>query len=408
MPVYEYRALDPSGRKASGVLDAESPASAAQRLRNSGLFPSEIRETSSGKGSGVGVSMHPGRLFSRVKASELAAATRQLSILIGSGVPLVGCLEVLVSQNPNHELKRVISQVKDRINEGGTLAEALSMHPKVFSPMYVSMVEAGETSGSLDLVLERLADITEQREAMRARLRAALAYPLFMSLVGIAVVFFLLAFIVPNITTVFSEMRRSLPPATSALLAVSGFLRSWWWLLLGATIGSAIVMRRIVATGAGRRNWDRLRLVVPVFGKIYHKVLLARFGRTLGTLLAGGVRLIPALQIVRGILDNCCFQVCIDGAVEEIKAGSSLAGSLGKSKWFPPLIVQMIQVGEKSGDLEQMLNRSADSYEREAESVTMAVTSLLEPIMILVMGAVVGFIVISILLPIFEMSRLIR
>ncbi len=408
MPVYEYTALDASGRKSSGLIDADSPLAARQRLRETGIFPVEVAEALLRADGDLSGRIPFARIFQRVKVSELAMATRQLSILLSAGVPLIGCLEAIISQSSNPAFKRVMAQVKDAINEGMGLAPALSRHPRLFSPMYVSMVEAGETSGSLDLVLDRLSDLMEQRQTLRNRLRAVLAYPIFMSFVGVIVVFFLLAFIVPNITSIFTEMRRALPPTTTALIAVSAFLQSYWWLLLLCIAGAAASLGRLRKTARGKRLWDKARLSLPVAGGVYHKILLARFGRTLATLLAGGVQLIPALGIVRSVLDNVVFQQSIDAAIEDIRAGRSLSGSLGRNKWFPPIVLQMIAVGEKSGDLEQMLDRIALTYEREAESLTVAFTSLLEPLMILVMGLLVGFIVISILLPIFEMSRMIR
>jgi len=408
MPVYEYTALDASGRKSSGLIDADSPLAARQRLRDTGIFPVEVGEALLRAGGDFSGRIPFTKIFQRVKVSELAMATRQLSILLGAGVPLIGCLEAIIGQTGNPSLKRVMAQVKDAINEGAALAPALARHPRLFSPMYVSMVEAGEASGSLDLVLDRLSDLMEQRQTLRNRLRAVLAYPVFMSFVGLIVVFFLLAFIVPNITSIFTEMRRALPPTTTALIAASSFLQSYWWIVLLCMAGAAALFGRLKNTARGKRLWDRIRLSLPVVGGVYHRILLARFGRTLATLLAGGVQLIPALGIVRSVLDNEIFKHSIDEAAEDIRAGRSLSGSLSQNEWFPPIVLQMIAVGEKSGDLEKMLDRISLTYEREAESQTIAFTSLLEPVMILMMGLLVGFIVISILLPIFEMSRMIR
>ncbi len=404
MPVYEYKVLDPSGRKSSGIIDAESAAMARRKLRSSGVYPVEVRESEARRSGRIAVS----GIFQRIREAELSTATRHISVLLKAGLPLLMALDAVIAQGGSAGLKRVLSQVKDAINQGGTLASALSEHPKVFTSAYVSMVRAGETSGTLDIVLERLAELGEQRMAFRSRLRAALAYPIFMSIIGVLVVFFLLTFIVPNITAVFEEMRRGLPPATKALIGLSTFMRDYWWALLLGLAALLASLARLVKTGPGRRRWDELKLVVPIAGKIYHKVLLARFGRNLGILLQGGVQLVPALSILRSIMDNVCFQDCLDRAKEEIQAGKSLSASLTGCKWFPPLAVQMVSVGERSGELEEMLVRCADSYEREAESMTVAATSLLEPVMILAMGLVVGFVVISILLPIFEMSRMIR
>jgi general secretion pathway protein F len=301
-----------------------------------------------------------------------------------------------------------VAQIKESVNEGNSLAASLSQHPKQFSNIYVNMVRAGEASGALDVVLGRLAEYGEHEHALRGRFKAALAYPVFMCLVGSLVLFFLITFIVPNITRVFSEMQHTLPLPTLALISVSGFLKSLWWVVILLGVGLVIGVKQFIKTSRGRYAWDRLRLRMPVLGAVNQKIALARFARTLGTLLESGVPLLSALEIVRNVVNNTLIGEAIDNATEEIEAGKSLAIPLGRSPWFPSIAVQMISVGEQSGELESMLNKISDTYERDVESQIMAMTSMLEPVMILVMGLVVGFIVISILLPIFEMNQMIR
>jgi general secretion pathway protein F len=347
-------------------------------------------------------------VFNRVRPGEVSVATRQLAILLGAGVPLVGSLEGLIAQVPNPALKKIIAQIKESVNEGNSLAFALSSHPKIFSNVYVNMVRAGEASGSLDIVLDRLADLGEHHEALKGRFRAALAYPIFMFFIGSVVLFFLITFVVPNITRIFTEMKQTLPLATVILIHVSSFLRSFWWLVLAAIAGVVLLLRRLVKTPKGRYVWDELQLRVPVVGPVVQRIALARFGRTLGSLLNSGVPLISAIQIVRNIVSNVIIADVLDNAVEEIQEGKSLASPLAQSRWFPSIVIQMISVGEQSGELEAMLDKVAETYEREVESQVMAMTAMLEPLMILVMGLAVGFIVISILLPIFEMNQMIR
>ena len=408
MPVYEYTALDRAGKTKKGILDADSTVAARQKLRGSGIFPVEVKEVlSKPKGIPSGPVSLIG-LLKGVKPGEIFAMTRQLSILLGAGVPLVKSLDALISQITNSMLQKIMAQIKESVNEGNSLAFSLSQHPKFFSNLYVNMVDSGEASGSLDVVLGRLAEFGEHQQALRGRFKAALAYPAFMSLIGTVVLFFLITFIVPNITKIFTDMHQTLPLPTVVLIEVSNFMLSFWWVILIAFLIGIVILKQSKKRPGVHYIWDKLKLRIPVLGPINQKIALARFGRTLGSLLQSGVPLITALQIVGKIVDNSLIARVIDNAIDEIQAGRSLASTLDQSRWFPPIAVQMISVGEQSGELEGMLNKIADTYEREAESHIMALTSMLEPVMILVMGLIVGFVVISILLPIFEMNQMIR
>ncbi|MBW1732845.1 MAG: type II secretion system inner membrane protein GspF [Deltaproteobacteria bacterium] len=408
MPVYEYRALDRAGKSKNGIVDAESPVAARQKLRGSGVFPVELKESSSSPEQVAQDRPPISTLFKRVRPAELAVATRQLAILLGAGITLVASLDAMISQVPNPLLKKILAQIKESVNEGNSLASSLAKHPKIFSQIYVNMVRAGEESGSLDLVLYRLSELTEHQQALRGRLKAALIYPLFMLLIGALVLFFLITFIVPNITKIFDEMHQVLPLPTLILIGTSGFLKSFWWLVLGGLGFGALVMRRLIRTPKGRHIWDRFKLVMPVVGPINTRTAMARFSRTLGSLLQNGVPLLTALGIVKNIVSNTLMAQAIDTSMADIQSGKALSASLSRSKWFPPLAIQMISAGEQSGEIEAMLNKIAEIYEGEVESQVLAITSLLEPVMILFMGLTVGFIVISILLPIFEMNQMIR
>jgi general secretion pathway protein F len=408
MPVYEYTALDGSGKSINGIVDADSPLAARQRLRGSGIFPVEVRETSSTPRDLRSGPVSVSALLKRVKPGEISVATRQLATLLGAGVPLVASLEGLISQITNPLLKKMMAEIKESVNEGNSLAHALSAYPRAFSNVYVNMVRAGEASGSLDVVLDRLADLGEHQEALRGRFRAAMAYPVFMFFIGTLVLFFLITFVIPDITQVFIEMHQTLPLPTLALISVSNFLKSFWWLVALAIACGVLILRRFRKTSKGQYVWDEAKLRIPILGPINRKIALARFARTLGSLLQAGVPLMSALQIVRNIVNNVLIADVLDIAVEEIQAGKDLAGSLGQSRWFPSIVVQMITVGEQSGELETMLGKIADTYERDVANRVMAMTSMLEPVMILVMGVIVLVIVLSILLPIFEMNQMIR
>ena len=408
MPVYEYTALNGAGKNVKGIIDADSEVAARHKLRGSGVFPVQVKKTSSKPKDVPSSSIPVSNFFKRVKQGELSATTRQLSILLGAGVTLVASLDALIYQASNPILKKILAQTKESVNEGRSLAFSLSQHPKVFSQIYINMVRAGEASGSLDLVLDRLAEFSEKQEALRGRFRAAMAYPVFMFFIGSVILFFLITFIVPNITKIFSDMHQSLPLPTLALIEISSFLKSFWWLVLLTLIACIILVRRLIKMPRGTQIWDEIKLRIPIVGSINMKMAIARFGRTLGSLLRSGVPLLSALQIVRNIVNNTLIAEVIDSAMEDIEAGASIATPLAQSRWFPPIAIQMISVGEQSGELESMLDKIADVYERETEAKIMAMTSMLEPVMILVMGVVVGFIVISILLPIFEMNQMIR
>ena len=408
MPVYEYTALDRTGKTTTGIIDADSPVGARQKLRGSGIFPVEVKESTSRlKGVSSGQTSIS-KLFQRIKPGELSVITRQLSILLGAGVTLVSSLETLISQITNPSLKKVLAQVKESVNEGNSLAFSLSKNPKIFSRIYINMVRAGEASGSLDLVLDRLAEFGERQEALKGRFKAALAYPVFMFFVGTIILFCLVTFVMPNLTRIFTDMNQALPLPTLVLIGASNFLKAFWWLILLITGGILLSLRQLVKTPKGHHLLDEIKLRLPVFGVINVKTAMARFGRTLGSLLQNGVPILSALEIVRNIVNNTLIAQAIDNAMVQIKAGKSLAAPLSQSRWFPPIAVQLISVGEQSGELENMLNKIADIYERETEAQIMAMTSMLEPVMILAMGLSVGFIVISILLPIFEMNQLIR
>jgi general secretion pathway protein F len=407
MPVYEYTALDRVGKNISGIIDADSTVAARQKLRASGKYPVQVKEATSKAKAEPGASFSFPTVFNRVTADDIHALTRQLATLLNAGIPLVGALDALMEQTTSPPLKRIIAQVKESVNEGNSLTASLSKHPKLFSNIYINMVRAGEASGSLDVVLERLADFGEHQQALKGRFQAALVYPLFMAIVGSGVLFFLLSFVVPNLTRIFTEMKQVLPLPTTILIWFSGFMRLYWWIIVAIMVAIIVGIKEAIKKPKGRYIWDTLKLRSPVIGQINRKIALSRFGRTLGSLLQSSVPLITSLQIVRNIVNNVLIGDVIEEAIEDIQAGKSLNVALSKSVWFPPVFRQMISVGEQSGDLEGMLHKIADAYEREVETRITGMTALIEPIMILLMAVVVGFIVISILLPIFEMNQMV-
>jgi general secretion pathway protein F len=407
MPVYSYVGLSPDGKNVTGVIDADNPRAARLKLRRSGVFPTSLSESREAE-STPRVSRSLSRLFERVGPQELAVMTRQLSTLVSAGLPLVDCLSALIDQVDSARLKSMLTQTRERVNEGTSLADALAEHPRIYSDLYVNMVRAGEASGALDVVLLRLADYTESSARLRSKLRSALTYPAVMLIIGSAILFFLLSYVVPKITRIFTESKQVLPLPTRILMAFSGALSTWWPLVVVLLAVVALAFRYYVRTEAGRQRYDRWVLRVPVFGKLMQKIAVARFSRTLSTLLQSGIGLLPSLDIVKNIVDNRVLYDATEAARDAIREGQSIAPPLKKSGIFPPLMIHMIAVGEKSGRLEEMLFKTAETYEGEVDSTIATLTTLLEPVMIVFMGGMVTFIVLSILLPIFQMSQLVR
>jgi len=410
MPIYEYNALNLKGKNVSDIIDADSIAAARQKLRSANIYPisiKEVYEREAKKESRLSAILtRP--LSARVKPAELSMMTRQLATLLGAGFPLVSAIYTLVPQASSTAFKRILSQIKDAIEEGSSFAEALAQYPDTFSDIYINMVKSGETSGTLELVLQRLADITERQQALTHRIRSAMAYPILMFIIGVIVLFVLLTYIVPSITSIFTDMGQALPAPTRFLIASSEFLKSAWWLLLLGIFGLVLAFQRIKKTDAGRYRWDQLLLKLPGLGGLIRKLVVGRFSRTLATLLDNGVALLTALNIVKNVVGNRLVADTIEYAAREVEKGNSLARALSASDIFPHIAIQMVQVGEQSGELENMLGKVADIYETEVENTVLSLTTLLEPAIILFMGVVVGFIVLSICLPIFEMNQLIR
>ncbi len=408
MPVFEYTAFDQKGKNISGIIDADSAITAKQKLRSSNSYPVSIKEVTDIPAKKGSRRITIPTLFVRVRQRDVAMMTRQLATLVGAGFPLVSAIDALIPQTKSFAFNKVLARVKDSVVEGSSFANALALYPETFSPLYINMTHAGESSGTLEIVLTQLADIMEKQQELKSRIRAALAYPILMSVIGIIVLGLLLVFIVPSITAIFSDMDQVLPAPTLFLLAFSNLLKTYWWLLLFIITALAIGFRNFRKTAKGHYLVDKTKLSLPTFGTLTKKLAVARFSRTLGSLLENGVSMLPALDIAKNIAGNMLISNAVESAAKEVGQGQGLAVALSKAETFPNLSIQMIQVGEQSAELESMLNKMADVFEKEAESSIMSMTSLLGPILILLMGVVVGFIVLSICLPIFEMSQLIR
>lgn len=410
MAIYEFTGIDKSGKTVKGIKEAEGERALRLTLRNSGVYVTQVKTSSEGAlkaKSGLNREIDVKRLFERIDVETLALATRQLATLLQSGVPMLESLRALVEQVDNQALKRILSTVRADVNEGLSLADAMQKH-KCFSSVYVNMVRAGETSGALELVLERLADFTEGQSRLRSKVIGALTYPAVMIVVAVVVVIIMMTTVVPKITAIFSSANVQLPIMTRMLISLSDALSSFWWLFIIVIIGGVYLFLRLIKTPKGRAKWDRFKLKVPIFGPIMQMVSIARFSRTLATLLAGGVPLLNTLKIVRNVVSNDALEKAIDDVREAVREGEDIAMPLKRSGQFPPMVTHMIAVGEKSGQLENMLSRIANSYEARVETRVSMLTSLLEPLMILFMAGTVGGILFAVMVPIMQMSTLVK
>ncbi len=409
MPVYDYTAYDAKGKTISGIIDADGAAAARQKIRTSGYYPVELREVIDGVAQQGDRGGRPfTQRFIRIRPVEVSIMTRQLSTLIGAGFPLVSALDSLISQTSKPAFRKILAGIKESVVEGTPFAKSLGKYPNIFSSIYVNMVDAGESSGTLEIVLERLADIMEKQEALKNRMITAMIYPILILMISAVIISFMLIYVTPKIMSMFESLKQELPLPTQILIAISELFQSYWWALVLLIVAALIGLRAMGKSKEGRRWMDTHVLGMPLFGSLIRRMAAARFARTLGSLLENGISMLPALGIVQNIVGNVFISQSIANAAEEVGKGQGLGKSLDKDGAFPPMAIQMIQVGEQSGNLEEMLNKVADVFEKEVETTAMRLTALVEPVMILVMACLVTFIVLAICLPIFEMNQLIR
>ncbi|HOK88950.1 MAG TPA: type II secretion system F family protein [Candidatus Hydrogenedentes bacterium] len=405
MAVYAYKALErKSGKTVRGIVDAESPALARRKLREQNLYPTWLEEQTA-SGGGTNAARGPRSAgFGRISQRDIALMTRQLAVLLKAGMPLVQALDALMEQTSRARLRAILFDVRDKVNSGRGLGDALSEHPKVFSVLYTNMVRAGEASGALEQVLVRLADIMERQARLRAQILSALAYPAFMALFAVAIIVFMMTVIIPRITRLFERQGQDLPAITKAVINTSYVIGHYWFVIVGVVFGVYLLWRGWTRTTKGRRRWDTLRLKMPLYGTLYLKTLSARFARTLGTMLQSGLTMLPALEVVFTVIDNKIILESLEKLKTDVRRGRDLAHPLKECGLFPPMMIHMIELGQRSGELESMLIQVADTMDEDVRLTIDALVALLEPVIIIVMGLFVGTLVLSILLPIFKMS----
>jgi general secretion pathway protein F len=407
LPIYEYKGIrKDNGKAVKGLRDADTEKGLRAALKREAIMLTAVREKGHGRARGE---VDFKKMFSnRVSKPDIALVTRQLATLSKAGISLVEALTAVIDQCEKPDLKGAVTDVRDQVNQGTSLSEAFGKHPKYFDHLYCNMVHAGEQSGTLEQVLARLADFIDAQNKLRSKVFSAMAYPAFMAVFGMAVIAVMMILVVPKVTSIFENFGRDLPWYTEALIVMSDFLKVFWWLVIIIIVGAIIGFRRWRKTEEGEEKWDRFALWSPIFGSLVMMIAISRFAKTLSTLLASGVPIVSAMDITKGVLGNVVLEKVIVEATTSIKEGESIADPLKASGRFPPIVTHMIAIGERSGQLEQMLENVAEAYDALVETKITTMTALLEPLMIILMGAGAGGIAAAILMPLIQMNEFIQ
>jgi general secretion pathway protein F len=405
MPVYEYKGLNKLGKNVKGIIDADSQRTARLKLKKDGIYVKSISD----KGKAQKKKRSAGT-NTRGKASidDISNLTRQLSSLVRANIPLVDCLGAVSDQMENPYLKEVLADCRNQVNEGITLEKAISKYPNVFDKIFVSMVGAGEMSGSLDVILLRLAEFAEARSELKSRVQSAMMYPIITILLMLAILMAMFVYVLPTITNILVDQGVEIPWYTQLVMDISGFMVNYWLIVIIGSLIMLAIFFRWKSSPTGRPTWDAITLKLPVIGKLARMIAVSRFTRTLSTLLTGGVPMLNAMDIVRSVVDNEVLARAVDDARDNIREGESIAGPLKKSQQFPPIVIHMVSIGEKTGELEKMLNQVADTYDFQVKNQVDGLTSLLTPMMLILMGGVIGFIVIAVLVPMMDMMNVVQ
>ena len=403
MPLFEYKGVGPGGKAAKGSVEADSAKSARAKLKARGIFPTDLKEKATAKQNERKISV-PGS--GGVKMRNLTMMIRQLSTLVKARIPLDEALAALVEQTDDTKLKGILAEIRTSVNEGKSLADACKQFPKVFTPIFVSMIQVGEASGNLDLVLNRLSNFAEAQLDLRNKVVGAMVYPAFMMVAGFGIIIFLFAFAVPKITEVFAGSKMALPTLTLIMIKISEVISKHWMTLLLTIFGAYSLFMWWINTKAGRDRWDAISLKIPAYGKMRRMVAVSRFARTLSTLIGSGVQLLDAIDIVKDVVENAVIRQALIQSRESIQEGQTIAAPLRASGQFPPILTHMIAVGEKTGELEDMLNVVSDAYDAQVDTAIKSMTRLLEPLMILVMGGIIALVALSIFMPMMELNNL--
>lgn len=405
MPLYKYEGIHrKDGKTVKGVLDADSEKALRAALKRDGIMPTAVSVKGEGKDRNE---VDFSRYLNRVKKADVALVTRQLATLTRSGVSLVESLSAVIEQCDKHDLKSAITDIRDQVNQGISLSDSFARYPAFFDRLYCNMVHAGEQSGTLEQVLERLADFIEASDRLKNKVVGAMAYPAFMLLVGVVVINILMIVVVPKVTSIFDNFDAELPIYTRILVGVSDFMQQFWWLVIISTVFGVWGFRKWKKSVKGEYAWHRFTLRAPIFGKLTMMVAISRFSKTLATLLSSGVPLLSAMDITKGVLGNVVLEKVVVDASGSIREGESISEPLKASGYFPPVVTHMIAVGERTGQLEAMLENVSQSYDAQVDAKVMALTSILEPLLIVIMGVGAGGIAAAVLLPLVQINEFI-
>ncbi|HEX4906190.1 MAG TPA: type II secretion system F family protein [Acidimicrobiales bacterium] len=402
---FQYKVRDNQGRLLQGSLDGDSQTLVADKLRQMGYVPIAIQQESSSK---LQRDLKIPGLSDRVNQKDVAVFSRQFATMINSGLSLIRALHILAEQTENKVLAEVSREVRQDVEKGASLSQALARHPKVFNRLFVAMVRAGETGGVLDSVLLQLADIIEKQVELKRKIKSAMTYPVAVLFLVLLIVTAMLIFVVPTFETLYTDLGGTLPLPTRILLGVSAFVVKWAPLIIVAEVLMVIAFRKWITSERGRAAWDAFKLKVPIFGKLVHKTVLTRFSRTFAVLLRSGVPILEALEITSETVNNSVAAAAIKETQAAVKRGESVASELNQHAIFPPMVVQMLAVGEETGQVDTMLEKVADFYDQEIEATVDALTSLLEPLLIVVMGGAVGGMVVALYMPMFQIINLVK
>ena len=403
MPIYSYKGMDRSGKEIKNSINIESVASAKAKIKSMGIMLIDIKEQKA-QGTGGGSSML--RFGGSVGIEDLSMMTRQLATLIKAKIQIVEALAALVDQVENPTLRLVLADLRQKVNEGASLAKALADHPKVFNSVYINMVEAGEASGTLEIVLLRLADFAEAQVKLRNKVKGAMTYPVIMAVFGFGMMNVIFIFVIPKMAKIFTSSKKELPLITKICIGISDFLTNYWWLMIAGILATIYLTSKYISSPRGQSQWHALQLRLPILGMLVKMINVSRFCSTLGTLMNSGVPILTALTIVKNLIPNVHMKEAVEKARISVSEGATLTAPLIASGHFPPLVTHMIRLGEKSGELEPMLKIISENYEDQVESKIGGLTSILEPIMMIGLGGAVGFIVFAVVIPMMDLNKI--
>jgi type IV pilus assembly protein PilC len=416
MPSFAYLVKDKTGKDLKGVQDAADAQDLVRQLKAQGYLVIRVEQTKKASSSILSVSIQKGPAAKKssrgksgaIKLDDLVIFARQMATLVAAGIPLIQSLDILGDQVDKEKFRGVLQKMHADVQTGKSFSESMLSHPKVFSPLFIHMVRAGETSGKLQEILDRVAQYFEKSSALQKKVKSALMYPMVVSIMAFAITFVMLAFVIPKFATIFDGLGAKLPAPTQILINVSNFLAAQWWWIIGVLVGGIFMFRKFIASPAGRLPWDTFTLQMPVFGPIIMKVAVSKFARTLSTLVRSGVAILAALEIVSKTSENARLEKVITDLMGSVKRGESISGPLDKSGIFPSMVVRMIAIGEETGELEEMLTKIADFYDTQVDTAVSGLTSLIEPLIIGFLGVVIGGIVIALFLPILTLTQAIK